>query len=109
MVNKSLLLNLVVVYIIYIIDSRSNKYQMKEVFSVVLKIAIKCLPSLETRRSIGTGVPATYSLAVPSQHLSCKDRLKVFFYSMLPDFRKSVVFRKVPRFCPFVPVRTRCR
>jgi hypothetical protein len=29
-------------------------------------------------------------------------KVKVLFYPMIPDFRKSIVFRKVPRLRPFV-------
>jgi len=35
--------------------------------------------------------------------------VKVLFYPMLPDLRKSIAFRKVPMLHPFViPVRATC-
>jgi hypothetical protein len=33
--------------------------------------------------------------------LSRGRKLKVLFYPMLPDFRKTIAFRKVPRLRPF--------
>jgi hypothetical protein len=35
-------------------------------------------------------------------HLPYKDQVKVRFYPMLPDFRNSTAFWKVPRLRPFM-------
>jgi len=39
-----------------------------------------------------------------------RKKMKVLFYPLPPDFRNSMAFRKVPRFCPFLLlIRAACR